>query len=184
MSALIAIPILPYPNRLCCSGSVSSSISGTNTVPISLPTATSRRTLMNEYRCSLHGPSSARAAAVRRSAVPLVLGEAVARMLGLHLDHQPVTAHLRQHTCRRDARRGRVPADHWQRGHRQTGHPESIRQHVPRPHRQSGHGTSHALDVRHVYATAIYLHRRDEDHVVGQRVSAYQRKQPLALPSR
>ena len=61
------------------------------------------------------------------------------------------------------------------------GHPEPVGQHVSGTHRQARHRPSHALDVGHVHPAPVDLRGRDEHHVIGQRVPADQREQPLAF---
>ena len=134
---------------------------------------------MNEYRCTLDGPERGQRGGMRRRAIALVLGEPVARILGVHRDHQPVPADLRQHAGRSDARRRCVPADHRQRRHRQPRHPEAVGQHVPGPDRKTRDRTAHALDVGDVNAAPVDLARRHEHHVIGERIPADQREQRL-----
>ncbi len=116
---------------------------------------------------------------MRRGAVALVHGEPVPRMVRLHRHHQSVPADLGQHAGRRDACGRRVAADHRQRRHRQPRHPEPVAEHIAGSHRQPRHRPTHPLDVGHVHAAPVDLGRRDEHHVVGQRVPADQRKQLL-----
>ena len=52
-------------------------------------------------------------------------------------------------------------------------------QHIAGTYRQPGNRAPHAFDVGHMHAAPVDLDRRDEHHVVGQRVAADQREQPL-----
>ena len=117
-------------------------------------------------------PAFSQGGTVRRGAVPLVLGEAVTRLLGIHRHHQPVAAHLGQHARCRDACRRCVATDHRQRRHWKTGHAEPVGQHVAWTHGQPRDRTAHSLYVGLMHAATIDLGRRDEHHVVGQRIPA------------